>query len=162
VNEEEGSTVYSDLDLAIYHTVHDYRAPDGTRGPRALAPRLGVKPGTLSNKADPACDTHHLNVSEAAAVMLASGDCRILHSLAHLVHHIAIPLGDFSRVADLEVLNAYTELHREIGETAAAINEALRDGKITRPEYEMVRRELYEDARAGFELLTRLEALIDE
>ncbi len=147
----------SDLDLAVYNSIHDFKG-----GAKALATHLSVKPGTLSNKADPSIDTHHLNVSEALAIMLASEDYRILYALAGALHHSCIPLPDYSLVSDVELLNAYTHFHAEVGQTALAINDALKDGRILRAEYRRIRREGLEDIQAFFELLQRLEALIDD
>ena len=147
----------SELDMAVYNTVHDFPG-----GARALATYLSVRPGTLSNKADPACDTHHLNVSEALAIMLVADDYRILHALAVETHHGLIQLSDLTGTSDMELLDAYTRMNKELGDVAAAMGRAFADRILTRTEYGGIRREIFQAINAQLELLRRLEAVIDD
>lgn len=146
----------AELDVAVYNTVHDFEG-----GPKALANYLSVRPGTLSNKADPACDTHHLNINEALAIMLVSKDFRVLHALAFETNHAVIELTDLSGTSDMALLDAYTNMNRELGDVACAISEGLDDQRLTPAEYKRIHREMYEAFNAQIELLRRLEALID-
>lgn len=147
----------SDLDLAIYKTVHDFRG-----GAKALSAHLSVRPGTLQNKADPACETHHLSVSEALAIMLVSGDYRILHALARETQHACIRLSDLSGVTDVDLLSSYATMNKELGDVAAELVEAFADGVIDRAEYRSIREEMFEAINAQLELLKRLEVLAND
>lgn len=146
----------SDLERAAYDTVHEY--PGGA--PR-LAQFLGVRPGTLNNKVDPGCETHHLSVDEALALMLISGDYRILEALSRSTNHLCIRLEHLASVSDLDLLTAYTQLHERLGKVAGAIREAFADGRFERAEYQDIRRLSFDSMNAQFELLRRLERLID-
>jgi hypothetical protein len=116
--------------------------------------------GTLSNKANPGMENYKLSLKESISIQLISDDYRILTAYAAELNHTVIHLGDFSRVSDTELLNAYAKLHKEIGETAAQINEGLVKG-ISRERLAEIRREGFEDVQAFFELFARLEAICD-
>lgn len=146
-----------DLDQAIYRVVHEHPG-----GAPKLAPLVGMNAGTLSNKADPAMDTHQLTVRQAVAIQHATHRLEVLKAEAALLECVVVPLGDYRRLTDLELLEAYAEWHREIGETAAAVRDAVARRRISRDAVRRIRREVYEDAAHGFAFLARLEALIDE
>jgi hypothetical protein len=145
------------LEAAQYRVVHEYPG-----GARALAPLVGMNAGTLSNKVSPSVETHKLSLQEAVAISHATGDFRILLAMAQLLRHICLPLTDFDGVSDAELLDLYAGYHKELGETAEAIQAALADGQVTRRELNRVKAEFHEDAQAGFEFLQRLEGLCDE
>lgn len=149
--------VFGELARAVYDTVHDFRdTKTGKRGAAALAPRLGMLPGTLANKANPMQDCE-LTLSEAGALQLATQDFRILHVLAWELGHATYALPDVV-VSDVELLNQYTDFHVAIGKKARAIRAALTDG-CTPEELAEVRRALEASIRAGLGLMARLEVL---
>jgi len=155
--------IHSQLDEAKWAVVHEFpRQARRKSGAVGLAPLVGMRPGTLSNKVNPEIDTHHLTVDEAVAIQNAAGDCRILQAEAAILNHAVIPLGDFSRVSDVELLDAYAVLHARIGGHAQAIRDTLMDGRVERNEVERVRHEFFEVVQAGFAFLMRLEGLIDD
>ncbi len=155
--------IHSQLDEAMWAVVHEFpRLARRKSGAVGLAPLVGMRPGTLSNKVNPDLDSHHLTVHEAVAIQNAAKDFRILQAEAAILNHAVIPLGDFSRVSDVELLDAYAALHEQIGEHARAIRETLEDGRIERVEVDRVRREFFEVVQAGFAFILRLEGLIDE
>jgi len=147
---------FSPLELAKYAVVHDYPG-----GAVALASRLGMNPGALSNKVNPTLDSHHLTVDEAVAIQNVAADRRIIEAEAAALDGVFIQLRAPDCISDVELLNAYAAYHAEIGETAGALRDALADGRIERAEYERVRQECFEDAAAMFALLHRLEALAE-
>lgn len=140
----------------MYAVVHEFRG-----GAKKLAALVGMNAGTLSNKVNPAMEGHHLTVKESVTLQHTTRDFRILYAIAAALDHSCIPFGNFSRVSDVELLNAYARWHAEQGETAQAISDALADGRITRQEYGRVRREIHEDIQRAFEFLARMEAVID-
>lgn len=154
--------LFGPLDAAVYATVHEFidqRARK--RGAVALAPRIGMPAGTLSNKANPTMPDHKLGMAEAVAVMLASDDFRILHVVNQLTGHCAYRLPLHADAGDVEILDAYAAAHEKTGAKATAIREALRDGRVTREEVNQVRACFDQEVRAGLELLSRLEALAE-
>ncbi len=148
---------YSDLDEAKWRLVHEH--PGGCK---ALGPLVGINPGTLGNKVDPEQDRHHLTVDEAVRIQAVRRRFDVLHAEARALNHVCIELRDRSGTSDIELLDAYAAYHAEIGETAQAIRDALGSGKgIAREHIECIRREIFEDAQAGFEVWARLEALAE-
>lgn len=141
-----------ELDLIIYRVVHDY--PGGARG---LAPAVGMNAGTLNNKADPAMGTHQLTVRQAIAIQLATRDHRILATEAMQLGCTVVPVADYSNLTDLELLDSYAEWHREIGETAAAIREAISNRRVSHAAVNKVKREIFEDTSRALAFLQRLE-----
>lgn len=144
------------LDDAIHRVVHDYPG-----GAVALAPRVGMRPGTLSNKANPGCVEHNMTLLESIPIQRESHDYRILHAYAANLDHVAVPLADYSGVSDVELLDAYASYHAEVGRLAGEIRDALADGRITQHELAAIRTASDEAARARQGLLMRLEALAE-
>lgn len=148
-----------DIDQAIYETVHRFVDPvTGKRGAAALAPRLGMQPGTLSNKANILQDHAQLGVREAVPLQLAANDFRILHAMAAACGHCAYQLPTVD-VSDIELLEQYAEFHQRVGEKAAAIRRALSDRRITATEARDIRAQLDPLIRAGLQLVARFEVL---
>lgn len=148
---------YSPLEEAKHAVVHEYRG-----GAVALASRLGMNPGTLSNKVNPDVHTHHLTVDEAVAIQNVARDTRIIAAEAAALDGVFVPLKRPEHVADVHLLEAYANYHAEIGQTAQALKDALADGRIERREYQRIHAEAFEDAAAMFSLLHRLEALVQD
>lgn len=135
------------LEEAIHKTAKEFS--EGTKG---LAIRIGVRPGNLQNKVDPGMPDHVLNVNEALSMMLVANDFRILEVLAHETGHGVVPLPKTEFPGDLDMLTAWAEWSTEIGETAAALKEALAGGSITRAKADKIKRELIEDFQKGMAL----------
>lgn len=149
--------MYDSLDEAIYSTCHEFRG-----GAVRLAPRVGMNAGTLSNKANPGMESHQLGLRESIPIQRIADDYRILHAYAAALDHTAIPLGDFSACSDLELLELYAKYHARVGEMAKELHDTLADRKVTRREFSIVKHRSDEAVRANRELLSRLEALIDD
>lgn len=145
------------LEKAQYDLVHEFPG-----GAAALATLAGMSGGTLSNKVNPGMESHRLALTEAVTLQAIADDYRILYAEAAALKHVCLPLADWSGISDIEVLNAYTKLNKELGEHAKAIHGALSDGRVTRKEFNRIDGELNDVVRALYELRTRLEGLIDE
>lgn len=78
-----------------------------------------------------------------------------------MLDHAAIPLGDYRDTSNLDLLEAYTILHAEIGDLAAAIRSGLEDGDLSRREFNKIQKEGQEMIQAWLELRARLEALVN-
>ncbi len=152
--------MYSPLDDAMYKTVHGYgKAKDG--GAVKLAQLVGMNAGTLSNKVNPAMETHKLSVTESVAIQNTTQDYQILYAEASALGHVCVQMPDTTCVGDVALLNSYTKLHAEIGDLAQAINDALDDRQVTRKELNRISKEGTESIQAYFQLMHRLEAIID-
>lgn len=112
------------VDMAAYHTVHDY--PGGSA---ALAPSLGVSEGTLNSKLNPQVKTHRLHLGEAVTLMDVTGDHRVFFALAERLGYAVERIGDRQRAATLESL--LLKHGAASGRLAGATGDALQDGVIT-------------------------------
>lgn len=148
--------MFDSLAEAIYRTVHDHPG-----GAVRLAPKVGMNAGTLSNKANPAMEEHKLGLLESVPIQRITDDFRILAAYAWALDHAVVPVGDFARCSDLELLDLYTRYHAEIGQTANSVREALAQPRVRAADVAKVRRELIEDMQAGMAFLARLEALAE-
>jgi len=149
--------MFDPIEQAIYDLVHQHKG-----GAAKLAPLVNMNPGTLTNKANPAMEYHHLTVKEAVALQNTTQDFRILAAMAATLNHAIVPLGEFDGVSDLEILTSYANYHSEIGQTSVVIAEVLNDQRVTRAEFYRVQREFFKAASTGLEFLKRMEALVDE
>jgi len=148
------------LDQAIKDTVFNYKFGD-SRGATALAPLVNMNAGTLSNKANPAME-QQLNLREAVSIMRTSGDFRILSAMAQLVRHACVPLPQpAAAVSDMALLEAYTQLHENIGRHATSFHKAIADRHLSAPEYSQISTDMYRVIQSGLGLLSRLEQIID-
>jgi hypothetical protein len=143
-----------ELLLAAYHTVHGFPG-----GAKALAPRLGMAPSTLSNKVDPMVDTHKLSLTEALAAMLATGDFSILNVLAEQTGHVVLPAGSFGDMADTAVLELFARIQVEQGDVARALLSALEDGRFQPHEVEALSRETMEFIQAIQHFIGRIRGV---
>lgn len=103
---------------AIYHTVHNY--PGGVV---ALAARMGVSANTLTHKANPNNDTHHMRPDELVAIQFFSGNYAVLHAMAAALNHSATPASRDQ--SDGDPVEAFMHQQRAQGEYCAAMADAL-------------------------------------
>ena len=142
---------------SIYRTVHDGHP----RGAVGLGPLVGVRANYLSNKADPAHDAE-LTLRESIPLMRTTQNYSILATLAAAVDHAVIPLGEFKRCSDTELLDLYCQYHEELGQTAKSIRKCLAHGRVPTNLVRHTKREMIEDMQAAFALLARLEAIAED
>jgi len=150
------------IDGAVYALVHQF--PGGAPAlSAALYSQYGyrVAPGTLMNKANPDQE-HQLTVREALLIQSIQHKYHLLFAEAHRLGHAAIPLGDFAATSDVELLDTYTRLHKELGGLAVAIHDALADGRITGDEFLRIRRKNSDMIRAALEMEDRFKALAED
>lgn len=150
------------IDQAIYDLIHSFKG-----GAPALSAYLysqygyQVKPGTLMNKANPD-QPHQITVRESILIQRAQNKVPLLSAQAHVLNHSIIPLGGFADTTDIEFLNTYTGLHKELGDLAGVIHSAFEDGKISRSEVRQVRQRAMASIKAILEMEQRIKALCDE
>lgn len=140
---------------AAYHTAHDY--PGGIP---ALAPRLGISKNVLKNKVDPKQEWHKLTLDEAVRLQAFTGDVRVLQAMAEQLGFVCIPVPQFEGISDIELLDAYTAMVADEGQFAVDFRSALKDGEISRREFETMRDDIHRQQQHEMELLARIESLV--
>jgi len=151
--------IYGPLDAAIYQTVNGYVDPvTKARGATALAPRIGMQPNTLSNKANPTCE-HELKLRETVPLQLVSNNFSILMAYAAALGFCAIKLPETDAVGDAALLDIYCDLHARMGEFAEEMREALAESRVQRAEVDKMRVALDCAVRAGLGVVARMQAI---
>jgi len=132
--------------------------PGGING---LSQALGKGTHTLANELNPGMTSHKLGLFDALALLALIQDHAPLRAIAGALNHTVIPLGDFSMTSDVELMNAYSLWHAEIGDVAREVSKAMEDGRIEMKEYQRILKEGLEQVQQFFLFMSRLEALID-
>lgn len=139
-------------ELAAYHTVHDWPG-----GAESLAPCLGMSATILRGKVNPNDAKHHLTLREASALMVITGDDRILHALAAeqgaVVRYAAAEVSADLRDATLRAVAAK-------GVLAAKVAEATADGIITNREADEIERHSAASMAATAEVARQARAAV--
>ena len=152
------------LAAAAKATIHDF--PGSAAGLvttlRQTDNRYKKAPHTLLNEVNANSSQHKLGLFDSVLFQLASNDYRMLHAQCAALSHVAVPLGDFSGVSDVELLEAYANWHADIGMVAKEMAEAFADRRVTSPEFLILKELIYQTSRTGMELLSRLEAVVDD
>lgn len=141
---------------AFYHTCRDY--PGGIE---ALAPRLGVQPGVLRNKACTTNTTNKPTFAEARDICELTGDHRMLHSFASSLGYACFKFDrdvDASELAVIEVVTNSMSAHGSVG---SAVYSALADGRVDRKEAKVIEEAVYKAVRCLQELRACLTSMAD-
>lgn len=141
---------------AFYHTCRDY--PGGIE---ALAPRLGVQPGVLRNKACTTNTTNKPTFAEARDICELTGDVRMLHAFASSLGYVCVKVEDGIEAGDMAVLEMVTKGLSAHGDVGAAIFAALADGRVDRKEQKGVEDAVYEAVRCLQQLRVRFAAMAE-
>lgn len=134
-----------------------------TFGVAELAQHMGLKPGTLYNKADADEETHHQpTLRDVVLATRLTKDMRVLDSLDEQFGRAAFDVAPMAQVSDEALLELLTRLGGEIGAFHTTLHHALVDKKFTVPELNMVRAKAFDTVGALMTLVARLEGLLDE
>lgn len=124
---------------------------------------LGVKKGTLYNKADADIESQ-AQPTLRDLILSAQGydDYRVLDALDEMFGRVAIDLRSHQHQSDEALLELLTALGKENGEFHAALLDALQGKKFTREGMNLIRAEAFDLVRAAMTLLHRVEGLVDD
>ena len=142
----------------IYQAIHDTTTAY-SGGMRQLAKDLGLQPGTFSNKCNPSVETHILNIKELVEICKQTENLTPLHEIARELHCVCVPIEEYDGVADMQLLDAWSDWDIERAETKKEIKEALDRHQITKQCLERIEREMFEDFRKELALLERLRLM---
>lgn len=141
---------------AAYITAHEY--PGGVP---ALSARMGVSRNVLQNKLNPAVEYHKLTLDEAMRLQTMTGDHRILHAMADELGYVCVKL-PISDASDMELLDSFMTVLRELGEFSSEFQQDWSDGRIDGKELARLKQQFYEMQQAGVELMRRIEDLAEQ
>ena len=140
---------------ALYHAVHDY--PGGVA---ALAARMGLAASTLYSMANPNDATHDWPRERLEQAMVFTGDQQIVQSICTLAGGVFVPVAvTHEPVAD--VSGQMLSLAAEFGGVARAVQDSVRDGRLTARERDRVAKHLYELIAAAAQLGQGLDARVE-
>lgn len=141
---------------AAYATTHDY--PGGTV---SLAPRMGMSSAVLRGKVNPNDAGHKLTVGEAVKMQDITGDHRIMLAMSDHLGYTCIKL-PMPGASDMEMLDAFLEVSKELGEMSREFQSDWSDGKIDPVELDRLRSRLYALQQAVAYLMARIESLASQ
>lgn len=116
------------IEDAAYKTVHNVKRG----GSVALAARLGMSSNVLNSKVNPNCDTHHLRLDEAVAIMEFTDDHSIAHAMAQRLGGVYCPVESGTTQDDLLMTALSTSACQ--GDIMSEMYKALEDGRIDKHE----------------------------
>lgn len=148
------SRMPTDVTDAVYRLVHDF-------GAERLARMTGTSPGVICNKANPHETTHHRpTLAEGIVWTNISQDMRIAQAFCRAVGGVFVSLDEMERQSDDALLDlVLAEVVRE-GDAARSLADVLQDGRVTRAEFEDLRRAELEAVAARLTVLQRVEGMV--
>jgi len=154
--------VIDPLDAAIHKTVHNYKNPhSGKKGAVGIAPVIGMRPGTVQNKANPSEEYAEFGAKELRKVMMAANDFEPLKQLNIDCGFFAVPFPHIEFPADMDVLDAHLDFANEFGEVAIEIKKALEDGNLTSTEMTKIKKEFNDVCEKGQSLMIVLQGMCE-
>jgi hypothetical protein len=130
---------------------------------KRLAPQMGMKPGTLWNKADADTDSHNQpTLRDVVSLTQLTGDTRVLDALNEMFGRAAFDVSPHAQASDDALLELITRMGVESGEFHAAVLQALVAKKFTVADLQAIRAEAFDLVGALMTLVHRVEGLLDE
>lgn len=128
----------------------------------ALAARMGLRPGTLYNKAEAGDDTHNQpTLRDVVLVTEITGDMRVVEALAATFGLATFDTAGQAQASDEELLTLLADMGRETGEFHGALAQGLRDHRFSLQAMAHIRREAMDIVAALMTVLHRLEDYVD-
>ncbi len=150
--------MWDSLDDAIHKTVHGF--VDGKKsGPGVLAPKVNMNAGTLNNKADPGCDTHHLSLRESIPVQRTANNFSIAQAYCMELGGVFIQLQKVDFVSDSALLDIWATLIEKEGQFATAVKDALSDGNINAAEMKKITEAAQQRISTLLEMVKRIDSI---
>lgn len=132
-------------------------------GVPALAEKMGLKPGTLYNKADSDDDTHHQpTLRDVLLATRLTGDMRVLEAMNGAFGRAAFDVSHQGEKSDEALLELLTNFGAETGDFHRVLRQALLDGRFHAMELVEIRAEALDVVAALMTLVHRLEGLVDD
>lgn len=134
-----------------------------TFGVVELAQQMGLKPGTLYNKADADEETHRQpTLRDVLLATRLTGDYRVLDALNEQFGRAAFDVTPHTQLSDEALLELFLTLGKEVGEFHSVARSALLDRNFNVQSLNVIRGEAFDMVSALMTLVARLEGLLDE
>jgi hypothetical protein len=128
-----------------------------------LAPQMGLKPGTLYNKADADAESHNQpTLRDVVQLTRLTADTRVLDALNEMFDRAAFDVAPHAQASDEALLELLARMGVESGEFHAAVLQALVSHKFTVADLQAIRAEAFDLVGALMTLVQRVEGLLDE
>lgn len=128
----------------------------------ALASRMGLKPGTLYNKADADAESQaQPTLRDLIAVTRETGDTCALDSLERMFDRVAYRVAIDGPASDAALLELLCNVGSEKGQMYQALQGALEDGRFTHDEVRRIRAEAFDLIGAVLAFVQRIEGMAD-
>jgi len=129
----------------------------------ALAARMGLRTGTLYNKAEAGDDTHNQpTLRDVVLVTEITGDLRIVEALAGTFGRVTFDTTDRATATDEELLTLLADMGQQAGEFHGALATGLRAKRFSRQEMGHIHGEAMDVVAALMTVLHRLEDYVDD
>jgi hypothetical protein len=133
-----------------------------TAGVEKLAPAMGLKPGTLYNKADADEDTHHQpSLRDVVLATRATQDMRVVDSLNEMFGRAAFDISHDQDRSDEALLDLLLNFGSETGDFNRVLRDALLRKRFLVDDVMLCRAEALDVISALMTLVHRLEGLVD-
>lgn len=130
---------------------------------QTLSPRMGLKPGTLWNKADADEDSRNQpTLRDVILVTSLTGDMAIIDSLNEMFGRATFDAKSHESTSDAALLELLTAMGIQKGKFHQALHHALVDGKFSQDELKLIRATAYDVIGALMTVVSRVEGLVDE
>lgn len=127
-----------------------------------LATFMGVKVGTLYNKADASDETHNQpTLRDVIQATRVRGDLRVIDALNSMFGRAAYDCAKHESTSDEALLELLTALGTESGEFHTALSAGLKEKRFTVATLRAIRGEAFDIVSALMALVTRLEDYVD-
>lgn len=128
-----------------------------------LAAQMGMKPGTLYNKADADGDSHNQpTLRDVVSITRLTGDMAVLDALNEMFDRAAFDVAPHSAASDEALLDLLLSLGDESGQFHSAVRQALASKRFSQADLQRIRGEAFDLVGALMTLTTRLEGLVDD
>lgn len=142
---------------AFHSTVLSYPG-----GAESLAPRMGMSPGILRNKAHPSVTTNLPSMADLDLLLGITGDYRALHALAANHGHVCVQIAEDKPMTEAALSQLIMGLLVRTGALGADVKEALADGVVTESEFAKVKDTAYKSHQNTLALLSALEKMAEK
>lgn len=133
-----------------------------TVGAVELAGQMGLKPGTLYNKADADEETHHQpNLRDVMLATRLTGDMRVIDSMNEAFGRAAFDISHMTELSDKALLELALGTVSEFGDYYKAALGAIEADRFDVQHHVLMKAEMMEAICAMLTLTKRFEGLID-